>query len=148
MDVNVITWQGPYGPYRVKRYSLQSQQFLSAHSLCRAKRGGVRLDVLCPCLRCAVRHCQIQNNLVQVQLAERQVALLGFIGFLCWPNIVHVCKFALLQAHEEMYMISLSTEMHLITLCWKRSKSKSPKSSGSRIWNMLIALGLVQLALA
>ena len=53
---------------------------LSAHSPCRAKRGGVRLAVLCPCLRCAVRHCQIQNNLAQVQLAERQIALLGFIG--------------------------------------------------------------------
>ena len=34
------------------------------------------MDVLCPCLRCAVRHCQIQNNLVQVQMAEDKLPCL------------------------------------------------------------------------
>ena len=74
---------GALWPVSSKAIQFVKSAILSAHSSCRAKRGGVRLDVLCPCLRCAVRHCQIQNNLVQVQLAERQVALLGFIGFLC-----------------------------------------------------------------
>ena len=56
-------------PVSSKAIQFAKSAILSAHSSCRAKRGGVRLDVLCPCLLCAVRHCQIQYNLVQVQLA-------------------------------------------------------------------------------
>ena len=74
---------GALWPVSSKAIQFAKSAILSAHSSCRAKRGGVRLDVLCPCLRCAVCHCQIQNNFVQVQLAERQVALLGFIGLPC-----------------------------------------------------------------
>ena len=74
---------GALWPVSSKAIHFAKSAIFSAHSSCRAKRGGVHLDVLCPCLRCAVRHCQIQNYLVQVQLAERQVALLGLIGFLC-----------------------------------------------------------------
>ena len=52
LQFQFITWQGPYGPCQVKRYSsVAKSAILSAHSSCRAK--GVRLDVLCPCLRWA-----------------------------------------------------------------------------------------------
>ena len=50
-------------PVSSKAIQFAKSAILSAHSLCRATSGGVRLDVLCPCLCCAVRHCQIQNNL-------------------------------------------------------------------------------------
>ena len=50
---------GALWPVSSKAIQFAKSAILSAHSSCRAKRGGVRLDVLCPCLRCAVRHCQI-----------------------------------------------------------------------------------------
>ena len=89
-DSNFLYWlqnsnylTGALWPVSSKAIQFAKSAILSAHSSCRAKRGGILLDVLCPCLRCTVRHCQIQNNLAQVQLAERQVALLGFIGLPC-----------------------------------------------------------------
>ena len=68
---NTYYLTGALWPVSSKAIQFAEVSNLSAHFRVECS---VRPYVVCPCLRCAVRHCQMQNNLVQVQHGDRSFA--------------------------------------------------------------------------